>query len=145
MVRFNASIYRNQKYRNTFLDCVQYLTHEAEKQQALGKHHYGHSETMNFDFRAQLVEREEMRLRYGQELSERDRIPLRSLIQRHDYSSSYRAKSNAYQNDSEKLDKFREIHYRDRPMPLMRINYYIYAEDEKLVQELERFAFEGIG
>ncbi len=24
------------------------------------------------------------------------------------------------------------------PMPLMRINYYIYAEDEKLVQELGR-------
>ncbi len=67
MVASNLS--KSKSGRNTFLDCVQYLTHETEKQQALGKHHYDDSEIKaNFDSRAQLVEREEMRLRYGQEL-----------------------------------------------------------------------------
>ncbi len=51
-----------------------HLTHETEKQQASGKHHYDDSEIKaNFDFRAtQLARKEEMRLRYGQELSERE-------------------------------------------------------------------------
>ncbi len=65
----NGSIYRlnlskSKAVGTRFLDCVQYLTHETEKQQASGKHHYDDSEIKaNFDC-AQL-RREEMRLRYG--------------------------------------------------------------------------------
>ncbi len=45
------SIYRNQKRSEHVLDCVQYLTHETEKQRT-GKHHYDDSEIKaNFDFR----------------------------------------------------------------------------------------------
>ncbi len=47
MVRFIAS-YRNQKWLELVLDCVQYLTHEPKKQQALGKHHYDDSEITEF-------------------------------------------------------------------------------------------------
>ncbi len=51
------------------------------------------------------------------------------------------AKSIAYQNDS-RNDRFKyEIHYRDRSIPLMRINYYIYAEDEKTVPRGGKVAF----
>ncbi len=55
-----ASIYRNQKLVGTFLDCVQYLTRETEKQQALSI-----TTTMArlrwYDFRAQpVVGREEV-------------------------------------------------------------------------------------
>ncbi len=84
-----------------------------------------------------------MRLRYGQELSERDRIPLRSLIQRYDYSPSYRAKSNRLSNVIVRnLIVPCEIHYRDRSNAFNAcINYYIYAEDEKLVQELGKVCF----
>ncbi len=73
MVRFTASIYRNRAGLNTFLDCVQYLTHETEKQQALGKHHYDDSEISILTF-VQLVERKKCVCAYGQELSERDRF-----------------------------------------------------------------------
>lgn len=119
--------------RNTFLDCVQYLTHETEKQQSLGKHHYDDSEIKaNFDFRAQLVEREEMRLRYGQELSERDRFRYEVLYKGMTIRQVIEQNPIAYQNDSDKLDKFRIKYITETaPMPLMRINYYIYAEDEK--------------
>lgn len=119
--------------RNTFLDCVQYLTHETEKQQALGKHHYDDSEIKaNFDFRTQLVAREEMRLRYGQELSERDRLRYEVLYNGMTIRQVIEQNPIAYQNDSDKLDKFR-IKYisKTAPMPSMRINYYIYAEDKE--------------
>ncbi len=68
----NGSIYRPQfieiKSGGTRLDCVQYLTHETEKQQALGKHHYDDSEIARiFDFRAQWskVARNALALRAG--------------------------------------------------------------------------------
>lgn len=119
--------------RNTFLDCVQYLTHETEKQQALGKHHYDDSEIKaNFDFRKQLVEREEMRLRYGQELSERDRLRYEVLYKGMTIRQVIEQNPVAYQNDFAYLDKMRAKYISETaPMPSMRINYYIYAEDEK--------------
>ena len=117
--------------RNTFLDCVQYLTHETEKQQSLGKHHYDDSEIKsNFDFRKQLVEREEMRLRYGQELSERDRYRYEVLYKGMTIKQVIEENPLAYQNDFAYLDKMRMKYISETaPMPKMRINYYIYAED----------------
>nr|WP_297706770.1 Rep family protein [uncultured Butyrivibrio sp.] len=44
-----------KKGRGAFLDAVEYITHEDEKQQALGKHLYDDSEIKaNFDFRQEL-------------------------------------------------------------------------------------------
>ncbi len=58
--RFTASIYRNQK-RSEHVSCVQYLTHETEKQ-ALGNITYDDSELRRIlTFVHQLVERKEMR------------------------------------------------------------------------------------
>ncbi len=79
-----------------------------------------------------------MRLRYGQELLN-DRFRYEVLYKAvHDYSPSYRAKiQSPIKNEIVKLRyKFRVKYITETaPMPLMRINY-IYAEDEKLVQEL---------
>ncbi len=42
--------------KRAFLDCVQYLTHEDEKQRNLGKHHYKDDEVKsNFPFRFHYV------------------------------------------------------------------------------------------
>ena len=57
------------KGQGAFLDIVQYLTHEGEKQQELGKRFYEDSEVKaNFDFRAELTRREENKLKYGRDL-----------------------------------------------------------------------------
>ncbi len=54
------------KGRGAFLDCVEYLTHESEKEQAKGKHLYSDDEVhANFDFRAELIVRNERRAKYG--------------------------------------------------------------------------------
>lgn len=47
------------KGRGAFLDCVQYLTHESEKEQKKGKYLYSDDEIKaNFDFREELTKRE---------------------------------------------------------------------------------------
>ncbi len=100
MVRLTASIYRIKKRSEHVLDCVQYLTHETEKQQALENIPYNDSEIKaNFDFRAQLVE-EECACAGWSFLNETD--SLRSLIQRVWLFMSYRA-NQSYQNDSRNL------------------------------------------
>ena len=49
---------RKKEGQGTFLDCVEYLTHEHEKQQKLGKHLYSDEEIhANFDWRMAVDER----------------------------------------------------------------------------------------
>ncbi len=81
------------------------------------KHHYDDSEIKaNFNFRA-IVEREEMRLRYGQEL-ERDRFRYEVFGTVAWPPSPLSSKTNALSNDSEKLDKFRVKYITETaPMP----------------------------
>ena len=60
---------KNAKGKGAFLDCVEYLTHEDEAQQKLGKYRYDDScvnVSENFaDWRAQLDERQINELKYG--------------------------------------------------------------------------------
>ncbi len=86
-----------------------------------------------------------MRLRYGQ-----------SFLNRTD-SATGEYKSMTIRQVIEQINRYIKTMVRNlissvkyiteiTPMPLMRINYYIYAEDEKAGSELGRgFAFEGIG
>jgi hypothetical protein len=61
------------KGAGAFLDIVKYLTHEDEKQQALGKYRYADGEIKaNFDFRLELDRRSENKLKYGKDLNDRD-------------------------------------------------------------------------
>ena len=47
-----VSVPKAHKWRNAFLDCVEYLTHSEEKQQELGKYLYDDSEVFaNFDWK----------------------------------------------------------------------------------------------
>ena len=60
------------KGRGAFLDCVEYLTHESEKEQAKGKHRYDDSEVIaNFDFRAELTVRAQRQAKYGHSAANR--------------------------------------------------------------------------
>ena len=63
------------KGRGAFLDCVQYLTHSSDKCQEEGKALYPDNEVFsNFDWQQELLEREENKLKYGGDLSKKDRM-----------------------------------------------------------------------
>lgn len=115
------------KGAGAFLDCVQYLTHEQEKQQMLGKRLYDDSEVQsNFDFRAELDKRAENKIKYGRDLNLKEQIrtdvllhgmTLRQVIEKYPYE---------YQQDFAYLERCR-IRYISKiaPMPERRINFYI--------------------
>lgn len=110
-----------------FLDCVQYLTHEQEKQQLLGKRLYADSDVKsNFEFRAELDKRAENRAKYNRDLNLKERIrmevllngmTLRQVIDKYPYE---------FQQDFAYLERCR-IRYISKiaPMPRRRINYYV--------------------
>ena len=93
------------KGAGAFLDCVQYLTHEQEKQQMLGKRLYDDSEVQsNFKFRAELDKRAENKIKYGRDLNLKEQIrtdvllhgmTLRQVIEKYPYE---------YQQDFAYLD-----------------------------------------
>lgn len=115
------------KGAGAFLDCVQYLTHEQEKQQLLGKRLYADSEVKsNFEFRAELDKRAENRVKYNRDLNLKERIrmevllngmTLRQVIDKYPYE---------FQQDFAYLERCR-IRYISKiaPMPRRRINYYV--------------------
>lgn len=115
------------KGTGAFLDCVQYLTHEQEKQQMLGKRLYEDEEVKaNFNFRAELDKRAENKAKYGRDLNEKDLIRHRVLYEGLTLRQLCVENPLAYQNDYATLDKFRYKYITERaPMPKARINYYV--------------------
>ena len=115
------------KGAGAFLDCVQYLTHEGDKQQGLGKRLYDDSKVIaNFDFRKELNQRMERRAKYGRDMNDKDLIRYRVLYEGYSLRQLCVENPLAYQNDWATLDKFRLKYIRERaPMPKTRINYYV--------------------
>ena len=115
------------KGAGAFLDCVQYLTHEQEKQQMLGKRLYEDDEVKaNFKFRDELDKRVENRAKYGRDLNLKERLrmevllkgmTLRELVDKYPYE---------YMQDFPYLERCR-LRYISKiaPMPQTRINFYI--------------------
>lgn len=114
--------------KGKFLDCVEYLTHENEKQQKLGKHKYDDSEVKsNFNFRFELKKREEDRLKYGKDLSRRDAMRYDVMYGGKTLRECIDENELQYMDDFEKLQKMRMQFLMKQDPPLTRINYYICA------------------
>lgn len=115
------------KGHGAFLDCVAYLTHEDEAQQAQGKTLYpDECVRANFDFRSAIDERRRKAKKYGKDLTPKEEIRMRvaeegvSLLQIMDEDM------NAYIADEERLRKCRTIYLQHRaPRPSVRLNYYV--------------------
>lgn len=115
-----------KKGKGAFLDNVQYITHEHEKQKALGKYLYPDEEIKsNFDFRKELAEREERILKYGKDLDKDEQIfydvcfngkTIRDVIDEDElfYISNYK-----------KIEGYRMDYLKRADPPKTRINYYI--------------------
>ncbi len=109
-----------------FLDCVEYLTHESEKQQDLGKFRYDDLEVVsNFDWREMIDKRNETRLKFGKELSPRDRMRYEVLYEGKTLGQCIQENKFGYMNDINTLKKFRLEYISNQKPPENRINYYI--------------------
>ncbi|MGN0598960.1 MAG: Rep family protein [Oscillospiraceae bacterium] len=125
------------KGKGAFLDCLEYVTHEAPQQQAMGKYHYPDEEVhSNFDFRKELNERhkkheteEAEKEKYGKVLTEKERIRNRVLFDGLSLRQLCSENPLAYQNDYTTLDKFRTKYLCEyAKMPTARINYYVCGD-----------------
>ena len=115
------------KGAGAFLDCVQYLTHEHNKQQMLGKRLYADEEVKsNFEFRAELDRRAENKARYGRDLNLKERLRVEVLLKGMTLRQVIDKYPLEYQQDFAYLERCR-IRYISKiaPMPQRRINYYI--------------------
>lgn len=115
-----------------FLDCVEYLTHENEKQQELGKYRYDDTEIKaNFDFRTCLTKRLENRMRYGRyrigkSLNEKDVIRQEVLLRGMKLSEVLEKHPDIYMDDYKRLEEYR-LRYLSfiAKISKARINYYV--------------------
>ena len=119
--------------RNAFLDCVLYLIHESEKEQAKGKHRYDDEEVVaNFDWRTQVDNLFIKRLE-GEE-DDAKKILYRKVLYegktlRSCFEDSKKNGDTLYSSCSEKLKKLRLDYFKntdsDLLMPSTRQNYYV--------------------
>lgn len=114
------------KGHNQFLDCVQYLTHEDEKQQALGKHRYNDNEVIaNFDFREALNKMAERKLKYHKVLNDKEAMFHDVLIDGKTLIQCVEENPLVYAENESKLKRLRLDYIQRQNPPQTRINYYI--------------------
>lgn len=115
------------KGHGSFLDCVEYLTHESEKQQLLGKHRYSDDEVKsNFDFRSELDKRSINKLKYGnRDLTLKEQFRYDVLMNGKTLIQCQEESPLRYSEDMTTLKKLRLEYLYKQPAPKTRINYYI--------------------
>lgn len=114
------------KGAGAFLDCVEYLTHEDTKQEKLGKRRYEDSKVRaNFDFRKELDERAEKKLKYGKDVSPKDALRHDVRYEGLTLKQAQERDKFLYIDDMEKLKKLRMDYIGDCKPPATRINYYV--------------------
>lgn len=114
------------KGHGAFLDCVEYLTHEDDKQQEQNKILYSDDEIKaNFDFRDALIKRSELKARYGKELNSYDQL----LIDVQNYGLTLRqaeAKEPLiYAKNKNTIKSARQTYLSNQKPPLTRMNFYV--------------------
>ena len=114
------------KGAGAFLDCVQYLTHEGEKQQELGKRLYDDSEIhANFDFREALNKRSENKIKYGKDLDEKAQMEYDVLYNGKTLKECEHEDRLTFMENLDRLKKLRlEFISRMNP-PSTRMNFYV--------------------
>lgn len=114
-----------------FLDCVEYLTHESAKQQALGKHRYPDERihaSPGFDWRAKLDKRNENKIKYGRDLSEEDQMLYDVMYLGKTLRQCEAEDPLIYMDKIDRLCKLRLEYIKRQDPPATRINYYIYGK-----------------
>lgn len=116
-----------------FLDCVEYLTHEHPKQQALGKTLYPDEEihcSKDFNWRKALDDRNLSRAKYGTTLDRKTMLRMAVLQGEMTLREVKRRYPLNYMQDKEKLEKLRLEYIKDATPPKQRFNYYICGDGD---------------
>lgn len=114
------------KGRGAFLDCVRYLTHEGEKQQAQGKHLYPDDVIVsNFDFRTELNEQADKQLKYGADLSKKKQIRYEVLYNGMTLVQAQEHDKVNYMDDYKELYRLRMEWINKQTPPATRMNFYV--------------------
>lgn len=115
------------KGKGAFLDCVQYLTHESDTEQAKSKYRYADEEVKaNFDWRGELNKRIERKLKYGQDLDQKNRIRYDVLYHGKTLKDCRNEDRLNYLDDCQTLEKLRHRYLTEvAQVPTLRINFYI--------------------
>lgn len=111
-----------------FLDCVEYLTHESAKQQALGKYRYADEEIKasdGFNWREALDKRNDNKVKYGKDLDEKEQMRYDVLYLGKTLRQCMKQDPLLYMDDFEKLQKLRLQYISMQRPPKTRLNYYI--------------------
>lgn len=109
-----------------FIEMVEYLTHESEKQQALGKHLYSDDEMhANFDFRAELTRMQERRIRIGRFETPKEEFLYKIQYEGMSLKEAYQKECKMYMTYPDQAQKARLIYLRNAQMPKSRINFYV--------------------
>lgn len=126
------SMISGAKGRNAFINCVEYLTHESEKEQEKGKFLYPDEEVFaNFDFREAINKKDEIKLKYGKDLSLKDQIHHDIFYNGMTLREAEKIDMHIYRENEDKYKKARNSYLEQRaPMPPSRINFYICGEGE---------------
>lgn len=118
-----------KKGAGAFLDCVEYLTHEHQKQQDKGKHLYNDDEVhANFDFRKELNKKNEMKLKYGRTINESELMMYQVLYEGKTLNQCIDEDKSIYKQNMDKLKKYRMDYLSRLKPPATRINYYVTGE-----------------
>lgn len=127
---------RKKEGQGTFLDCIEYLTHEHEKQQKLGKHLYADDEVhSNFDWRMAVDERVAARKQgfHSGAAAKKMKIRLAVMNGQMTLKQVREDEPGVYVQDLEKLQKLQQDFRLHQPAPRHRTNYFIggMAGDER--------------
>lgn len=114
------------KGRGAFLDCVEYLTHESDKEQEKGKHLYSDDEvTSNFNFREELSKKEECKLKYGKDLPYEKKMYCDILYHGKTIREVIDEDKIFYMEHDKKVDGYRMKYILQCDPPTTRMNFYV--------------------
>lgn len=114
------------KGAGAFLDCVEYLTHEDTKQEKLGKRRYEDDKVKaSFDFRTELTERANKKLKYGRDVDATTQMQYDVLYNGLTLKQAREQDRFIYMDNMDKLKKLRMDYIGNMQPPATRINYYV--------------------
>lgn len=123
---------RKKEGQGTFLDCIEYLTHEHEKQQKLGKHLYADEEIhSNFDWRTAVDERVAARKQgfHSGATARKMQVRLAVMTGEMTLKQVREDEPGVYVQDLEKLQKLQQDYRLHQPAPRHRTNYFIGGKE----------------
>ena len=115
--------------QGAFLDAVQYLTHEDQKQQDLGKFRYSDKEIIsNFEWRGELTKKLEEKAKYGKSLTARERLQLDVLFNGLTLKQARELDPYNYNKDLTILKRNRGDYLANQKPPVFKANFYVYGK-----------------